>query len=84
MKWVLIGLALIVGLILVVVVVGMLLPKAHVASRKARFDQPPQVVWEAITDFAGQVSWRSGLSKVERLPDREGNAVWRETSKRTG
>ncbi len=84
MKWVLIGLALIVGLILVVVVVGMLLPKAHVASRKARFDQPPQVVWEAITDFAGQVSWRSGLSEVERLPDREGNAVWRETSKRTG
>ena len=84
MKWVLIGLGLIVGVILLVVVVGMLLPKAHVASRKARFNQSPEVVWEAITDFASQSAWRTGLTGVERLPDREGNAVWRETSKRTG
>ena len=84
MKWVLVGLGLIVGLILLLVAVGMFIPKAHVASRKARFNQPPDVVWEAITDVADQVSWRTGLAKVERLPDREGNAVWRETSKRTG
>ena len=84
MKWILIGLGLIVGLILLVVVVGMLLPKAHVASRKARFNQTPQVVFDAISDFQGQTVWRTGLAKVEGLPDREGNAVWRETSKRTG
>ena len=84
MKWVLVGLGLIVGLILLVVVVGMLLPKAHVASRKARFNQTPETVWDAIVDFQGQTSWRTGLTTVERLPDREGNAVWRETSKRTG
>ncbi len=84
MKWILIGLGLIVGLILLVVVIGMFIPKAHVASRKARFNQTPAIVFDAITDFQGQPGWRTGLAKVERLPDREGNAVWRETSKRTG
>ena len=84
MKWILLALGLIVGLILLVVVVGMLLPRAHVASRKARFNQTPEVVFDAITDFQGQTAWRTGLAKVERLPDRDGNAVWRETSKRTG
>ncbi len=84
MKWILIGLGLIVGLILLVVVVGMLLPKAHVTSRRARFMQTPKIVFDAITDFHGQTAWRTGLAKIERLADREGNAVWRETSKRTG
>ncbi len=84
MKWILIGLGLIVGLILLVVVVGMLIPKSHVVSRKARFNQTPEIVFDTITDFQGQASWRSGLSKVERLPDRDGNAVWRETNRRTG
>ena len=84
MKWILIGLGLIVGLILLVVVVGMFIPKSHVASRKARFNQPPEIVFDAITDFQEQTDWRTGLARIERLPDREGNAVWRETSKRTG
>ncbi len=84
MKWVLIVLGVIVGLMLLIGLVGMLIPKSHVASRKARFNQTPQTVWDAITDLQGQPSWRTGLSRVERLPDRDGNAIWRETSKRTG
>ena len=84
MKWILIVLGVIVGLILLIGFVGMLIPKSHVASRKARFNQTPETVWDAITDFQGQPSWRTNLTKVERLPDRDGNAVWRETSKRTG
>ncbi len=84
MKWVLIALGVIVGLILLIGLVGMLIPKAHVASRKARFNQTPETVWDAITDLQGQTSWRTSLTKVERLPDRDGNAVWRETSRRTG
>ena len=75
MKWVLIARGVIVGLILLIGLVGMLIPKSHVASRKARFNQTPQTVWDAITDFQGQTSWRTSLTKVERLPDRDGNAV---------
>ena len=84
MKWVLIVLGVIVGLILLIGFVGMLIPKSHVASRKARFNQTPEIVFDAITDFQGQTAWRTALAEVERLPDREGNAVWREKSKRTG
>ena len=83
MKWILIVLGVIVGLILLIGIVGMLIPKAHVASRKARFNQTPETVWDAITDFQGQPSWRTGLTRVERLPDRDGKAVWRETNRRT-
>ena len=84
MKWVLIVLGVIVGLILLIGICGMLIPKSHVASRKARFIQTPERVWDAITDFQGQTSWRTGLTQVERLPDRGGKAVWRETNRRTG
>ena len=84
MKWVLIALGVIVGLILLIGLVGMLIPKSHVASRTARFNQTPQTVWDAITDFQGQTSWRTSLTKVEHLPDRDGKAVWRETNRRTG
>ena len=84
MKWVLIVLGVIIGLIVLVVVIGMFIPKAHVASRKAKFKQTPDIVFDAISDFQGQTAWRTGLAKIERLPDREGEAVWRETSKRTG
>ena len=56
MKWVLIVLGVIVGLILLIGLVGMLIPKAHVASRKARFNQTPETVWDAITDLQGQTS----------------------------
>ena len=84
MKWVLIALGVIVGLILLIGLVGMLIPKSHIASRKARFNQTPETVWDTITDFQGQTSWRTSLTRVEHLPDRDGNAVWREMSKRTG
>ena len=78
MKWVLIGLAIVVGIVVIVAVVGALLPKAHVATRKARFKQPPEVVWNAITDIESYPSWRADVKKVERLPNRDGRTVWRE------
>lgn len=84
MKWILIVLGVVVGLILFIGIVGMLIPKSHVASRKARFNQTPEIVFDAITEFQGQTAWRTGLAKVERLPDRDGKAVWRETNRRTG
>ena len=81
MKWVLIILGILVGLGALVAVIGALLPKAHVASRAARFKQPPAKIWVTITDFASETSWRSELTAVERLPDRNGHPVWAEISK---
>ncbi|HEU4387910.1 MAG TPA: SRPBCC family protein [Blastocatellia bacterium] len=78
MKWVLIALAVVVLLVVVVAVVGALLPKAHVATRSARFKQSPEVVWQTITDVDAFPSWRADVKNVERLPDRDGRPVWRE------
>jgi uncharacterized protein YndB with AHSA1/START domain len=67
--WVLLGL---IGLLLVVTVIGWLLPKDHVATRIGRYRQPPEAVWEAITNVEAMPSWREGLKSVQKLPDRNG------------
>jgi hypothetical protein len=76
MKWILFIAAGIVVLILVVVLIGLALPKAHRATRMARFSQPPEVVFAAIT---GPQDWRPGITRVE-LPPEAGVRRWREQS----
>jgi len=49
MKWLLIGLAIVVGLVVVVAVIGALLPREHVASRTLRVRRTPAEVWRVIT-----------------------------------
>ncbi|MGH9671612.1 MAG: SRPBCC family protein [Bryobacteraceae bacterium] len=78
MKWVLIVLASVVGLVAITAVIGLMLPKEHTATRMLRLKQPPDKVWEAITAYEAMPSWRTGLASVERLPDRNGHAVWKE------
>jgi len=81
MKWVLIIVGAIGALVAVVAIIGSLLPKGHVARRTAHFAQPPEQVWVAISDFAGQAAWRPELKAVEPAGDRNGKAVWLEVPK---
>jgi uncharacterized protein YndB with AHSA1/START domain len=76
MKWALIGLAVVVGSIAVVTIIGLVLPREHVASRTLHVKRPPADVWALITDVGGFTSWRTDVKSVERLPDRDGRAVW--------
>jgi carbon monoxide dehydrogenase subunit G len=78
MKWLVITLAVLVGLALIVVAVGWLLPVAHTARGQRRLAAPPDTVWRAITDVEAFTSWRPDVTRVERLPDRDGRAVWTE------
>jgi hypothetical protein len=78
MKWALIVLGALAGIAAMVAIIGALLPKGHVATRAARFAQTPTVIWQAVTDFEKFPSWRDGVTSVERLPDRDGHAVWTE------
>jgi len=79
-KWLLIIVGVLVLLAGAIWVVGAMLPKDHVATRMAQFKQPPEKIWEAITDVAGMTSWRSGLKAIERRPDRDGKPAWVEKS----
>jgi Polyketide cyclase / dehydrase and lipid transport len=75
MKWAIIaGLAL-VAVIVLVVVIGLLLPQGHVVARRARFKQPPEVIWETIS---GPPSWRPDVKSYEMLPEPAGRMQWRE------
>jgi hypothetical protein len=76
MKWALIVVGLLVSAALLVVVIGSMLPVGHVATRAARFRQPPEAVWSAITDVSAYPSWRTDLTKVDSLPAENGHARW--------
>jgi uncharacterized protein YndB with AHSA1/START domain len=82
MKWVLIVVGALVGLVGIVAIIGSFLPKAHTARRRLLVAQPPERVWAAVTDFPGQAAWRPELKAVERATDRDGKEVWREIPKR--
>lgn len=80
MRWLLIVLAALAGMVLVVVAVGYALPVRHVATVMATIPAPPESVWTAITTPQGYQSWRPGVSRVEILPPVDGRVSWRETS----
>jgi len=82
MKWILLFAGTVVGLIAVMAVAGLLLPRAHVASRRARFKQPADAIWNAITDFASFPTWRAEVRAIEQLPSRDGHVHYLERSKR--
>jgi len=79
-KIVLIVLAVVVVAILAVVVVGLFLPRDHVATRTALFDAKPVDVWRVVTDFEKGPEWRTGLKSVEILEPVGGRRRYREVS----
>lgn len=79
MKWLLVAGAILIVLAVVggvIALIGSRLPQAHVASREARVSAPPEAVWQAITNVDAFNTWRAGVSRVERLPDRAGKTTW--------
>src|ERR1700739_1747808 len=77
MLWIFIGLC---GMLMLATLAGCLLPKAHRVTREARFRQPPEAIWKAVTDLEAMPGWRHGLKSVQRLPDKNGLPCWVETS----
>ena len=80
MKWVLLIAGLLVTLVALVALVGSLLPREHVASRKARLPRPPAEVFAVIQDVARAAEWRSDVKRVEPLEPVAGRRRFRELS----
>jgi len=79
LRWPLVALGIVLGLFLLATVIGYSMPASHRATRSARFSRAPEEVWVAIADIRGQPSWRREITRAERLPDRNGHEVWRES-----
>lgn len=75
MRWIVWVFLMLVSAVVLVVLIGWLLPKNHVATRVGRYRQSPETIWAAITDVDAMPSWREGLKSVKRLPDRNGLPV---------
>lgn len=78
MKWVLIVVAVIVGLIALMVLIGAFVSRDHRATSTITLRQPPDSVWKVVRDIGGAPAWFSAMQKSERLPDRDGHEVWRQ------
>ena len=71
-----------VALIALATLIGLLLPKTHVAASRIRLSRKPDEVWRIITDFASHPTWRPGLTAVEPGPEVEGCPTWYEVCAR--
>ena len=78
MKWVLIAGGVIVALVVIVVMVGAMLPRDHVASVSARIPAPPTAVWSAIVQPEAFPTWRADVRRVEMLTSTANGPSWRE------
>ena len=81
MRIVVILLAVVVGLGVVVVLVGLMLPVKHEATVSAAVPAAPEAVWAVLTDPASYPKWRGDVTSVEMLPADSGHVAWREQGK---
>lgn len=63
-RWALGVLGAIVGLVLLLVLVGMFLPREHTARATIALAASPERVWAVVSDFAGAARWRPDLESV--------------------
>ena len=78
MKWVFIVAAIRLAIVVLIVVVGTLLPRDHVAAISARIAATPAAVWAAITDPGRLTTWRGDVKRVELLAPIPTGPSWRE------
>lgn len=78
MNAVLMTMAVLIGAVALVALIGAALPKGHVASIEKRFPVAPPDLWMILTDVGGFAAWRPDVKRIERLPDLEGRPAWTE------
>jgi hypothetical protein len=78
MKTLLVAIAFIVLLAISAFVIGLLLPKDHVASRSASFRATPDHLFSLI---AGPQNWRPDVLRYETVPNSGGRELVRETTR---
>jgi uncharacterized protein YndB with AHSA1/START domain len=78
MKLVLMTVVILAVPLILVLIVGAMLPKAHTVSRSITVTQPPDAVWNLITSAT---TWRPEVRKYEELPSQNGHRRWSETDK---
>jgi len=76
MKWILIVLATLLGLVALVAIIGMLVPRDHVAGVTITLRQPPDSVWKVVRDLGSVPQWWGEMKRSERVTGADGRERW--------
>jgi hypothetical protein len=82
MRWIVWIIGGIGSVITLVSLIGWRLPKAHTAMAVARVPLPPEALYTLLSDVSQYQSWRTELTELHRLPDRNGRPAWIEETRR--
>jgi hypothetical protein len=66
------------GLIGLVAVIGLMLPKGHRASKTSIFAASTDAVFTVLSDVARYAEWRPDVKRIELLPDDGGRRMFKE------
>jgi len=80
-KWILYVVLGLGGLVGLMAIVGLSLPKGHRASKTTVYAAAPDAVFDVMADVSHAADWRSDLQRVEVLPDDRGQRTFREHGK---
>jgi uncharacterized membrane protein len=81
MKLALIIVVIIFTIIAVVLIVGAVLPRSHVVSRRIILHRPPDEIYRSLRDFNAAPSWRSDIERVEMIATTDHHVRFREYAK---
>jgi uncharacterized protein YndB with AHSA1/START domain len=72
---------LVVGVVAVAAVLGSgyFFPPEYSFKRMVVISQPPDAVWQVLTDYAAHPEWRSNLRGMERIQNRDDRETWQAT-----
>ncbi len=78
MRWLVIAVAALVGIVVLMALIGALVSRDHRATSTISLRQSPDSVWKVVCDLGGITTWFPAMQQSERLPDRNGHEVWRQ------
>ena len=78
MKWVLIILGAVIGLVALMALIGALVAREHRATSTVTLRQPPDSVWKVVRDLGGVPAWWPEIKESVRQTDKKGQEVWRQ------
>jgi uncharacterized protein YndB with AHSA1/START domain len=81
MQWILLIVGGVIALVLLLVVIGLFLPRSHRATSVLQIAKPPAEVWAVVRDLGRVPEFWPEVKTSVRQPDRDGKEVWLQTMK---
>lgn len=66
----------IIAIFIIALIIGIILPNPRISYNTFSVETSIENVWNKVTNYRDQASWRNGLQKIEVSPDNKGE--WRE------